>query len=329
MKIAFIGSYGHQGYIMADLTELGDCTVVGLARSEAGEDIERLLEPLKEKGQHNVQIYDDYRRMLDEQQPDVVGVSPMYCHHKAISVECLQRGVSVMCEKPVAFSLAELEQLQQVYAQGEAHFVGMHGMRYQPEFYAACQAVKEGRIGRPVLITSQKSYAFDNTRPQFYRQRQTYGGTLCWVAIHALDWTHWIMGDVEQVFAAHTTIANRGYDECESSGVIAFDFKDGGQGCVNFDFLKAYSDVEAQDRVRIAGESGVIEVRNKQAHIVTHEQPQQPLPLGRGGGFFKEFANQIKGTGRCRISAEDTFAVTRLALLARQSADTRALVQVG
>ncbi len=322
MKVALIGGYGHQGYVTSGVKELSDCNMAAIAKSEPDEDISRLANSCS--GTENPpKIYENWRKMLDTEKPDVVGVSPMFCNHQKISVECLKRNINVMCEKPVAMNLEELSELKEVYSKSSAKFVGMHAMRYQPNFRAGYEAVKNGLIGKPILINSQKSYSFSLERPQFYKERDKFGGSLCWVAIHALDWTYWIMGDVNNMFAAHTTIGNMGYDACESSGVIAFDFKNGGQGCINFDFLKARKDKIAQDRCRIAGEKGVIEIYDGKAFIVTHEQELRELELKEPENFFKCFVEEIRGNGKCLLTAEDTFEVTRLSLLARADADAK------
>ncbi|OGV56345.1 MAG: hypothetical protein A2017_17750 [Lentisphaerae bacterium GWF2_44_16] len=327
MKIALIGAFGHQGYVVNGVREMPDCEITAVAVGEKGEDVSKLIPGIKGIKGTEPRVYEDWREMLDKEKPFAVGVSPMYCNHQKISVECLKRGIHVMCEKPVAMNMDELAELKEVYGKSDAEFVGMHAMRYQANFRAAHDAVKAGLIGRPILMNSQKSYAFSLQRPQFYKERSKFGGTICWVAVHALDWTYWVMGGFKSIYAAHSRIGNMGYGDCESSGVIAFTFSDGGQGCINFDFLKASTDKIAQDRCRIAGEKGVIEVYDKRAFIVTHDAELRELELKPEESFFKAFIKSIKGEGDCLLNAEDTFEVTRLALLARDSADKDILIK--
>jgi hypothetical protein len=129
------------------------------------------------------------------------------------------------------------------------------------------------------------------------------------------------MGAVSSINAYHTTVGNKGYGECESSGVVSFSLENGGTGCVNFDFLKAAKDDKPRDACRIAGENGVLEAVEGKAYITTHEVARRELPLPREESFFKAFVDSITGEGDCLLNAEDTFAVTRLCLLARESAD--------
>ena len=70
-------------------------------------------------------------------------------------------------------------------------------------FQAAREAVQQGAIGEPILISSQKSYKYGAKRPWFYKERRTYGGTIPWVGIHALDYMKWVSGQKYTYVAAY------------------------------------------------------------------------------------------------------------------------------
>lgn len=321
MKVAMIGAQGHQGYAIAGLKELPECGLVAVAKGSPDEEVSAFANAISEQFGTKVSLYDDWRTMLDKEAPDIVSVAPIFNLHQPVSVECLKRGIHVMCEKPVAMSLEQLDELEKAYDESPAEFVGMHAMRYQPNFRALKKALDDDLIGRPILINSQKSYYFTTTRPQFYKKRSQFGSTLCWVASHALDWTYWFMGPIKSMNAYHTTFGNKGYEECESSGVISFEFENIGTGCVNFDFLKAGKDDAARDACRIAGEKGVLEALEGKAFITTHDMERRELELQPEESFFKAFVDSITGDAKCLLDAKDTFEVTRLCLLARESAD--------
>lgn len=81
------------------------------------------------------------------------------------------------------------------------------------------------------------------------------------------------------------------------------------------------------DRIRVAGTKGVVEVRDGQVYLINESSDgTKPCSLLETGNFFADFIKQIKGEGTCRLSAEDTFLNTRAALLARQSADENKVI---
>ncbi|MHC4872465.1 MAG: Gfo/Idh/MocA family protein, partial [Planctomycetota bacterium] len=213
LKVALIGSAGHQGYAVLGCDGNSDASIAAFATVDKEYDnFDGMINHwYTDKGIEAPPVYDDYKKMLDEVKPDVVSVSPAYFRHAEVAIECLERGIHTFCEKPVAFDLETLKKIKALKEEKGVEFTAMHEMRYHPHFQAAYKALKEGRIGRPIQITGQKSYAFSDSRPQFYKKRETYGSTLCWVAIHAIDWTYWFMGDIQNIYAAHTTIGNMNY----------------------------------------------------------------------------------------------------------------------
>ncbi len=87
----------------------------------------------------------------------------------------------------------------------------MLSSRYIPGFHAVWSAVQDGAVGEPLLINALKSYKL-GTRHPMYTHRATYGGTIPWVAIHGIDWIHWITGGaITDVSACHTTRGNGGH----------------------------------------------------------------------------------------------------------------------
>ncbi len=320
-KCVIIGCCGHISYALRDIRQYPELEICGISTATPVDINSAVNRQLTEE--FNCHWFDDFRIMLDQLKPDVAIIATRFDLNGSVSLECLRRGINCFTEKSIANSFELLEELHDVAKQNDATIIGMHGMRYEPEFYAAYQAVNNDLIGNPMLFTGQKSYKFGETRPEFYRQRSTYGGTILWVAVHAIDWACWIMGDINDIDARHSSAHNFDYGECEAATVMSFSFANGAMGTINADFYQPQqSKLHGDDRMRIAGDKGIIEVGNKQAFITTHEQPLTELPL-ETGEFFADFCREINGEGTCRISMQETFRVNKIALQARASADSR------
>ena len=92
-------------------------------------------------------------------------------------------------------------------------------------------------------------------------------------------------------------------------------------GGVNIDYLRpAKATSHGDDRIRVAGTTGVIEVFMGGVRLIDERGPQE-LPLEPKREIFAEFIDQVQGTATSLISAEDAFLTTKACLLARQSAD--------
>lgn len=328
MKVVIIGIHGHMGIILRDIKKYPGAHIVGVApgcpEEEVSERAEMWQKHMNEGDGPKLKIYGDYRKMVDELKPDVAGVGSFYYKNAEITKDLFKRGIHCLAEKPAAMTLEELNDLKESYQKAGVEYASMLEMRYEPLMLSAYNAVKEGRIGKPLMATAQKSYKI-RKRSFLFKNRAFYGGTIPFVGIHGIDFILWIMGSpVETIFARHTTEGNAGHEELESCGIVSLSFKNGTFASANIDFLnpeKALS--HGDDRVRIAGDKGVVEVREGKTTLTTNETGPEEISEEKARFFFPDFLSQVEKKGRCLLSAEDSFYSNEIVLKARQAADEK------
>lgn len=321
MKLCMIGVRGHYGYVLEGLSALAQVHVAGISAGADGDDIGPLKKWCDANG-HPGRVFDNYREMLDALSPDIVAVAGPFERTAEMCIEAFARGVHVFSEKPVAMTLAELDELAAAHAQSGVRFAAMMGLRYEPAFHTAWRAVQGGAIGEVRLIDTRKSYKLGR-RDAFYRSRATYPGTIPWVGSHAIDWIRWFSGgEFETVFAAHSTQHNRGHGELETIALCQFSLTGEVLASASIDYLRpASAATHGDDRVRVAGTEGVIEVRDGKVLLINaRADGERELAAACDRQIFRDFVGSIEG-GECLISAADTLAVTEACLLARLSAD--------
>ena len=327
MKIAIIGASGHGIFVLEGLRRKPDISaaLVGLAPGSEGESIIPIAEACQADGLHPA-LYKDYRRMLDEQKPDVVAVNPFFCDHERIILELLHRRIHVFAEKPLALTVEGLVRLREAYTRSGIHLGCMLNMRYEPALRAAYNAIRSGAVGEVRLVHAQKSYKLGR-RPEFFKQRATFGGLIPWIGIHAIDLIACMSGRrFVSVYAAHSTQNNRGHGELEVSASCLFRMSNEVIGTAGIDYLRpSAASSHEDDRVRVAGTEGVIEVRDRNATLLNSAGICELEP-DASTSLFGDFMDEIRGTGRCLVSTEETFANTEAALLARLSADSGKVV---
>ncbi|MFW6062203.1 MAG: Gfo/Idh/MocA family protein [Planctomycetota bacterium] len=330
MKFAMIGSYGHARVPLDSLSKQPDTQLVAVARW--GQD-----DPLDYVGKHlaapaSLPIYDDYRKMLDEVQPDAVGVfMPLYRLAEA-SAEAASRGCHVFTEKPLATSLDDLENLQSAVGANHVRIAACMTMRMAPAFQAIRQAVSDGRIGEPILASGQKSYPFAS-RDAYYKQRETYGGSILWQAIHALDFVYWATGrDYARVAAMESNAAHPSHPGMEDNGGLLLEFSGGGHAVIRYDYLRPWGKVQrpwGDDRLRIAGAKGIVETRDHGSRaVLLAPDYEEQLHLPPERDLFGEFVDAIQGRGDGLISNDESFRITEVGLKARDAADEGRVVEL-
>lgn len=328
LKVCIIGSTGHVGYVFNGMQEMDDISIVGVAPGSTGEKMDAVLEQAKKLGSPAIE-YSDYRIMLDETKPDIVVVACHFGDHAKYVVEALRRNIHVFAEKPVATTSEDLDRIVEAYNENDVQLAAMFGIRYTSPFQTAWYKVQEGAIGKVRLMNAQKSYKL-GTRGDHYKNRKDYGGTIPWVGSHAIDWLYWFSGEqFKTVYASHSSNYNKDHGDLEMSALCHFTFTNEVFGSVNIDYLRPGSaPSHADDRIRIAGTDGVIEVRNEKVYLINGEaEGIQEIPLVPEQQIFVDFVRQVRGEGKCIISAEDSFYITDACLKARLSADENRVVK--
>lgn len=322
MKLCLIGASGHYHYVLSGLPSCPHVQLTGFAAGSQGEDLGKLRAALSKQALAPRE-YADWRTMLDQEKPDLVAVNPHFGDHGAINAECLRRGIHLYAEKPLATTTEELATLQTLWQQSGVRLGAMFGIRYKPWFMSAWQAVQAGEIGAVQLMHAQKSYRL-GSRPDFFRNRKNFGGLIPWVGSHAIDWLRWFSGrEFISVSALQSTQHNGGYGDLESNAAALFALEDGISATVNIDYLRpAAAPSHDDDRLRVVGSLGMIEVREQQAWLM-NAKGLQPLPLTAEVSCFADFVCSINSAHPCLVSAEDALRSTAASLLARDAADQR------
>ena len=190
LRIATIGTWGHLGEPLNEIAQMTDATVVAHARAVADEDVPYVR---KMTGGDERPWYDDYHHMLREVKPDVVIVSTRIDRINAIACDVAEARCHLICEKPLAIDHANLKRLHAIVMANKLQCAAMLGNARHPVMQAASGLIQAGKIGDVVLLNARKSYKWGN-RPEWFGNRNSYGGTIPWVAIHSLEMIHHLSG---------------------------------------------------------------------------------------------------------------------------------------
>jgi predicted dehydrogenase len=330
MRLGLIGSTGHWQTYAPALEHVPGLTLAAVAA--AGPD-ETLGAFDHAPGMSmETRRYDDARKMLDAERLDVVQVSARCDRIPQWTRLCLERGLPVMAEKPLAMDLPTLEGLFRAARKSKAALMPMHTMRAVAELAAVQKAVRSGSIGDPLLVFSQKSYKWGDDRPDAYRDRKTFPGITPWVGIHAFDWLHWILGDVfTEVYGKEGTAAHPDFPACASQAAFVLTMGRGGAASVTLDYLRPESaPTHGDERLRIAGTRGVVETAlvEHRATLTAAGRKPRALPLEPQADIFTGFARSLRGEAPPPLSLREACRITEIALKAQQAADTGRVVSL-
>ena len=174
--------------------------------------------------------YDDARKMLDTERLDVVQVSGRNDRIPAWSLVCLERGLPVMAEKPLAMDLPALEGLFHAAQKTKSPWCRCTRCAACRRWRRSNRRCAAGAIGDPLVSFSQKTYRWGTDRvPTSIAAANTFPGLAPWIGIHAFDWLHWILGDVfTEVQGREGTTARPDFTACASQAAFVLTMKNGG-----------------------------------------------------------------------------------------------------
>lgn len=328
MKICIVGASGHYIYSLYGIKKDGNSSVAGICPGIEGEDITKLIEQTHKFG-HNPIVYKNYLEMFDTLNPDIAVINSHFYLNAHIAIEAINRGISVYIEKPVATTFEELERLYDAYSKSNVHLSTMFGIRYTPHFWTAWNVVNNGAIGDIRLIFAQKSYKL-GTRPDFYKMRNTYGGTIPWVGSHAIDWVWWFSKKkFKNVYAFHSNKFNNNNGDLEVSATCQFTLEEDISALVSLDYLRpSNAPTHDDDRIRVVGTNGIVEIRQEKVYLINDSNNGvNCVDLLDAPTVFYDFISEVRGQGKCMVSAQDAFYITKACLLARQSADEKKVIE--
>jgi predicted dehydrogenase len=154
-------------------------------------------------------VYDSTAAMLAAEQLDLVSiVTPDDCH-RADTELALAAGAHVLCEKPLATTVADARLLAAMARTAGVQTKVGFALRYAPAMLTLRELVQSGGVGTPQLLQAfqQNGQFLDPTTPFHWKmdRERTGGGAIVEYGIHTLDLARWIMGDVSSVCATGRT----------------------------------------------------------------------------------------------------------------------------
>jgi predicted dehydrogenase len=158
------------------------------------------MEQLKQR--YDVKTYENLEQVLDDPQIKLVFVTASNNAHKDLTIASLEAGKAVMCEKPMATTLAEAEAMVNAAEKTKGFLQIGFELRYSHLYTAVKDWIDRGLLGR-VLNTHCIYCSSAWGRHDVWRANsKTSGGMFGEKLSHYVDLTRWWIGDeVEEIYA--------------------------------------------------------------------------------------------------------------------------------
>jgi UDP-N-acetyl-2-amino-2-deoxyglucuronate dehydrogenase len=296
IKFGVVGC-GHIGQRHASMVQLNsECELVALSDIDGSKKAD--LESL------NVPFYEDLEEMLkNHPEMDVLCVCTPNGVHYEQSALALDYMKHVVVEKPMGLSRANCENLifKSLHVSRQVFCVMQN--RFSPPSVWLKEMVSSGKLGKVYQVQvncywnrDDRYYYKNGIKHSWKGTKKLDGGTLFTQFSHFVDLMYWIFGDIENIHARLNNFNHQHSIEFEDSGIVSFDFVNGGMGCINYS--TAIWDTNMESSVTVIAENGTIKVGGQYmneveyCHVKDYEfKPLPPSNPANDYGHYKGSAN--------------------------------------
>lgn len=156
---------------------------------------------------HNVEFtYDSYEELLKDDNVDAVAIGNYYQARGKMVIDALKAGKHVIVDKPVATSMEELEEIEELHKKTGLSVFAMLDLRFEKNVHAAKKLIDAGEIGEinNISFGGQHPLLY-GTRACWYFEEGKHGGTINDIAIHGIDLVRYFTGcEVKEINGART-----------------------------------------------------------------------------------------------------------------------------
>lgn len=265
---------------------------------------------------------------------DVVDVCTPTVTHPATVAAAAAAGAHVLCEKPLALTVAAAEEMIATCRAAGVRLYPGHVVRWFPEYAAMHAAVVAGDIGQVAV----QRFTRTGSRPQadWFADEAVSGGIVLDQMVHDLDFAIWNAGEVREVFARRVSTAPTGEHRGVVSAQVVLTHVSGALSYVTGTW--AVPGTTFHTSFEVAGTDGLL-THDSAAHAPLRVSGRPStggtglLPATGGGESpylteIRELAAAFAGGPEPRVSAEDGLAAVRVGLAANESLRTGAPVTV-
>lgn len=231
---------------------------------------------------------------------DVVNICTPNGYHARQAIQMLDNKSHVVIEKPMGLTRQECEEVIFKSLQVSRHVFCVKQNRYSPSSKWLKEVVEKDLLGK---INMVQLSCYWNRDARYYKPggwkgtQDLDGGVLFTQFSHFIDIMYWLFGDIQNIVSKSTNFNHQGATEFNDSGVVQFEFINGGFGSINYSTSIWNKNFESS--IIVIGEKGTVKVSGQYmdqleyCHIEDYEMPEldPPNPPNDYGDYKGSAAN--------------------------------------
>lgn len=245
------------------------------------------IKPKEELGLENysVPFYCSIEELLSSEIDfDVLNICTPNGFHAEHAIKALEKNKHVVCEKPMGLTTKECENVIFKSLKVSRHVFNVMQNRYSPPSVWIKEIIDKKILGDIYMVQLN---CYWNRDERYYKKGNWKGtlkydgGTLFTQFAHFIDIMYWLFDDIKDIHAKFDDFNHKGMTEFEDSGIVNFNFVNGGMGCINFSTAVWNTNMESS--ITIIGQNGSVKIGGQYmneveyCHINNYQMPELAL----------------------------------------------------
>jgi len=202
---------------------------------------------------------------------DVINICTPNGYHAEYAIKALDAKKHVVIEKPIALTKIDAEKILFKSLEVSHHVFSVMQNRYSPPSVWLKELVDNKTLGDIFMV---KLDCYWNRDSRYYKKGNWHGnaeldgGTLFTQFSHFIDIMYWLFGDIKNIRGNFADFNHKELTDFEDSGVVTFDFINGGMGSLNYS--TSVWDTNLESSITIIGSQGTVKVAGQYMNEVTY-----------------------------------------------------------
>ena len=276
------------------------------------EAMETLLAKHEAVKNTDIARYTDYKKMLEEHpELQLVSIATESGFHAEIALYCIDKGINVIIEKPMAMSIDDADRIIKLSEERHVKVCACHQNRFNVAVQEMRKALEAGRFGK---LSHGSINIRWNRNEGYYTQapwRGTWagdGGCLMNQCIHGIDLLRWTFGEVDEIFGA-TRQQFHDYLEAEDVGMAVVKFKSGAIATIEGSTNVYPSNLD--ESLFVFGEKGTVKIGGKSTTNLEVWQFAEETDHDREVAGLIEPTSNVYGNGHTGLFADMMEAIEK------------------
>lgn len=232
-----------------------------------------------------------------EKDIDVVAICSPNGLHAEHSIQSLDAGCHVLCEKPMAINVHDCGEMIKAAERNNKRLFAIKQNRFNPPVAAVKKALDEGKFGK---IFSVQLSCFWNRNADYYENSwkgsaDLDGGTLFTQFSHFIDLLYWMIGDIKNAKGFSSNFNHQNQIEFEDTGAVVVEFYNGAIGTINYTVNSYGKNMEGS--LTIFGEKGTVKIGGQYLNELEYQNIEnfelKDLPEGNKANEYGHYQGSM------------------------------------